>query len=130
MAPHASHFRTCPLLAVLAALSVGCSKSSTVPDPLPARILQCETNTATVCGTWTQIGGHYRAVWTQGSEANIEIERFDRDVVVFTRSDDVGPTPKMQARYVGVREGRAVRDGHVTWTNEGLTYSGRWQAEW
>jgi hypothetical protein len=115
---------------LLSTAVAGCSKSSTVPLPLPAQIRSCETNTATVCGIWTLENGRYRAEWPQGSRALIEVQHFGADSVVFTRSDYAGPTPQMRARYVGMPAGRVVLNGTVTWSNEGFTFSGRWQADW
>ena len=97
---------------------------------LPDQIHSCETNTAQVCGTWTLENGRYRAVWPQGSRAMIEVQHFGTDSVVFTRADYAGPTPQMRARYVGVPSGQTVRSGTVTWMNDGLTFSGRWDASW
>lgn len=99
---------------------------------LPLVIHECETNTATVCGTWTfdDEHEHYRARWTQGSRARIVVLRFDGDSVRFSRYDDGGTSMGMRAEYRGAVKGNGVPHGVVTWTEHGSTWSGRWNATW
>jgi hypothetical protein len=110
-----------------------CDHASVVaPIPLPTQITECETHTARVCGTWSLVSGTrtYTANWPQGSEATITVVQFDAAAVVFNRTDNAGPTPDMNAHYVGVLSGASVRSGVVQWTTGGQTFSGTWDATW
>ena len=102
------------------------------PVPLPSQITECETHTARVCGTWSLVAGTrtYNAVWSQGSKATITVVQFDSKTIVFDRVDNAGPTPDMNAHYVGIPSGAAVNSGTVQWKNDGLTISGIWDASW
>jgi hypothetical protein len=102
------------------------------PLQLPSQITECETNTQRVCGTWSLVSGTrtYNAVWPQGSRATISVVQFDLTAVVFNRVDSAGPTPDMNAHYVGVPSGGSVKSGVVQWTTGGLTFSGMWDATW
>lgn len=102
------------------------------PALLPAQINECETNTQRVCGTWTLVSGTntYSATWPQGSNATITMIQFDPAAVVFNRIDNAGPTPDMNARYVGILSGTSVKTGVVQWTTGGQTFSGKWDANW
>ncbi|MGH9422808.1 MAG: hypothetical protein ACRD3J_22735, partial [Thermoanaerobaculia bacterium] len=77
------------------------------PVPLPSQITECETNTQRVCGTWSLVAGTrtYSATWPQGSQATISVVQFDSTAIVFSRVDTAGPTPDMNAHYVGVPSG-------------------------
>lgn len=117
----------------LAGVAASCS-SPTDPDAFrpPAVIDACETNTATVCGTWTLSGDTaYDAEWQQGSRAVIRIERFTEDTVVLVRQDKPGSTSAgMTAVYRGRVDGDVVASGEVTWTIDGQTFSGTWFGDW
>ncbi len=97
---------------------------------LPPRIHECETWTATVCGTWTLDGDHYAAVWEDGSRATIHIVTFTATRAMFVREDVTGKSAGMTAWYDGaVSENRVVR-GRVTWRKDGGEWGNVWQAEW
>jgi hypothetical protein len=120
----------------LAAITlVACSTHSIDPpggNALPARIAECETHTARVCGTWTRIAGTntYSAVWSQNSTAVIAVIRWDHDVVELARRDTGGPTPNMLARYIAIPGPNSVVKGQVRWVNDDLTIFGSWDASW
>jgi uncharacterized lipoprotein YmbA len=98
---------------------------------VPATIQSCETNTATLCATWTLADSVYNAVWQQGSMAVISVERFDADSVRFSRVDPSGTSQGMRAMYRGVPTNRAVQNAQVTWTHvQGYSFSGIWNANW
>ena len=112
-----------------------CDSSATsaiAPAQLPAQISECETNTRRVCGTWSLVAGTraYAATWPQGSRATISVIQFDSTAVVFSRIDNAGPTPDMNARYVGILNGATVKSGVVQWKTGGQTFSGTWDASW
>jgi hypothetical protein len=118
-------------LLFLAALA-GCGNDGTGIEPLtPPQVIQsCETNTAMLCANWQRMNnGKYEATWSQGSYAVIEATKFTADSVVFTRNDPSGTSAGMQAVYRGAPDGDTVV-GTVTWTYNGQTFSGLWQAEW
>jgi len=120
---------------LLSGLLAGCDDNPVepeVPAALPQVIVECETNTAEVCGVWTRIGStdRYEAVWSQGSRAVITVVQFDSKAVVFTRGDTEGPSADLVARYVGFMDGDAVEAGLVEWNTGGLTFYGRWTAQW
>lgn len=102
------------------------------PIQLPSQMTECETNTQRVCGTWSLVSGTrtYTAIWPQGSKATISVVQFDSAAVVFNRIDNAGPTPDMNAHYVGVPSGASVKSGVVQWTTGGQTFSGVWDATW
>jgi hypothetical protein len=101
-------------------------------ESLPALIRECETHTARVCGTWTRSdnASTYAAVWSQGSTATIKAVQWTDDVIEFERTDTGGPTPKMKARYLAIRNGNTISFGQVRWSNDGLTMFGTWDATW
>lgn len=103
-----------------------------VVPALPAKIRECETNTARICGTWTLVVGTstYSANWVNGSKAIITVVQLDDRAVVFTRRDTAGPTRDMVARYVAIPDGSVVRSGQVRWTTGSLTFFGIWDAHW
>lgn len=115
----------------LAGAAAGCADPNG-PEPRPAIIDTCETNTGTVCGTWTLRGDTaYDAEWQQGASAVIRIERFTEDTVVLVRTDKPNSTSAgMTAVYRGRVRRDAVVDGQVTWTLQGRTFSGTWFADW
>ena len=102
------------------------------PIQLPSQITECETHTQRVCGTWTLVPGTrtYTAIWSQGSKATISVAQFDSKAVVFDRVDNAGPTPNMNAHYVGILSGARVNGGAVQWTDGGVIISGTWDASW
>lgn len=96
----------------------------------PSVLVVCETNTATLCARWRRTGDGYVADWEQGSHAEIRVTRFDGRRIVLVRKDPSGTSAGMQAVYEGTPRGRTVREGIVTWTYGGRTFSGTWMAEW
>ena len=104
--------------------------SGDAADGLPATLHECETHTAEVCGTWTRVGRDYHAQWEDGSEAVIRVVSVDGRTVAFHREDHSGKSLGMRADYSAeLHDGRAAT-GTVTWHADGLTMSGRWNAEW
>jgi hypothetical protein len=99
------------------------------PSSVPRTLHSCETHTATLCADWRLDGGRYLADWTNGSHAEIVINRFDADSIVFTRDDPSGVSAGMHAVYRGAPVGGRVRGGVVTWSRDGLTFSGPWEAQ-
>lgn len=97
---------------------------------VPATIQSCETNTAKLCANWTLSDSLYNAVWQQGSQAVITVERFDADSVRFSRLDPSGTSQGMRATYRGVPVNRAVANASVVWTQNGFSFGGRWDATW
>ncbi|HEX8904437.1 MAG TPA: hypothetical protein VF771_06330, partial [Longimicrobiaceae bacterium] len=75
-------------------------------------------------------GNSYVADWLQGSHAIIAVNVFTADSVRFTRDDPSGTSTGMHAVYRGVRQGNTVQNGVVTWTQNGFSFSGFWQASW
>ena len=95
------------------------------PHP-PSVLHECETYNRTICGTWTLAGGGFKARWENGATAVLTIEEFGRDVRL--RRTDTG-SEKLTAIYTGIRSGTKI-EGKVTWTANGQTWSGTWNAEW
>ncbi|HKY99311.1 MAG TPA: hypothetical protein VJL35_15770 [Gemmatimonadaceae bacterium] len=121
--------------ATLALLIISaCSSNSIDPigSSLPAKISECETNTARVCGVWVRKEGtnSYSATWSQNSTAIITVVRWDSNLVELSRRDTGGPTPRMVARYIAIPRGESVTKGQVEWTNDDLTIYGTWDASW
>lgn len=108
--------------------------ASCATDPLerlPDKVSACESHTGTVCSTWTRTSDGYHAVYDQGTQANLAVERFDADSIVIHRVDRMpNPAPFTTATYRAAPDGRAVRNGVVTFRQSGVVFSGRWQAEW
>jgi hypothetical protein len=119
-------------LAILASVG-GCARARTAPvaDALPETIHACETNTATLCATWERVDGmHYRAAWSDGSEATITAVRFDGRYADFRRADATGKSAGMHAVYTAeIVDGRLVRPA-VVWFHQGLQVTGSWTATW
>jgi hypothetical protein len=115
-----------PILAAALLLALAGCKSSTGPDSITV----CETNTARLCTAWVRSGKQYVADWAQGSHAIIKVSRFDNTAVSFVRDDPSGTSAGMHAVYSGTPSGHSVRDGVVTWTYNGDTFSGTWTADW
>ena len=95
--------------------------------PRPPSVLhECETYNRTICGTWTLVGGGFKARWENGATALLTIEEFGRDVRI--RRTDTS-SQKLTAIYTGIRSGTKI-EGKVTWTSNGQSWSGTWNAEW
>jgi hypothetical protein len=96
----------------------------------PASLQECETYTSEICGRWTLEGDHYIAEWDNGATALLNIERCSPTDIVLTRYDSGGSSAGLSARYVAQISGNAIRNGRVTWTWNGNTWSGTWEASW
>ncbi len=96
----------------------------------PAILQECETYTSEICGRWTLEGDHYIAEWDNGATALLNIERCSPTDIVLTRYDSGGSSAGLSARYEGQISGNAVRNGRVTWTWNGNSWSGTWEASW
>jgi hypothetical protein len=128
---HRNLARACAAALLLAAGSACKSSTDVEIKGLPNSIVSCETNTATLCATWTKTKpGIYHAQWEQGSVATIRAVQFSSSGVVFVRDDPSGTSAGMHAVYTGVPSGSTIPNGTVTWTYGGQTFSGFWQAEW
>jgi hypothetical protein len=97
---------------------------------LPPSIRECETNTAQVCGEWSLEGGGYQARWSQGSVAEIQVLRFERDEIAFSRLDPSGTSEGMRAEYRGRMTGEHSAAGTVVWRRNGEVARGSWEATW
>lgn len=96
---------------------------------LPKVINECEGG---ICGKFTQVAGNrYEAVWDNGAKASLTLEQFGNGQIVITRGDiDGSVTKSMTARYTGTITGNEVKDGKVSWSWNGSTWSGTWTAKW
>lgn len=110
---------------------IGQATAQIVVRVVPATVTACETNTATLCAPWTFSNGQYTAIWSQGSQAVIRVERFDTDSVRFVREDPAGTSAGMVAVYRGIPSPSGVTNGLVTWTPPNhYSFNGRWSANW
>lgn len=117
----------------LAAVASSCAHAARGTDDdfgLPRQIRECETWTATVCGTWTLDGDHYDAAWADGSRATIHVVRFTATRAMFVREDVTGASAGMTAWYDGAVQGNRVVRGRVTWRKDGSEWGNTWRAEW
>ncbi len=96
----------------------------------PASLQECETYTSEICGRWNLEGDHYIAEWDNGATAVLNIERCSPTDIVLTRYDSAGSSAGLSARYEGQISGNAIRNGRVTWSWNGNTWSGTWEASW
>lgn len=97
---------------------------------VPATVNACETNTATLCSTWTLADSLYNARWQQGSQAVIRVGYFGADSVRFERVDPAGTSTGTRAVYRGPVTSRTAA-GTVVWTlADGFTFSGAWNGSW
>jgi hypothetical protein len=117
---------------MLAGALAGCKNTNEPePNPLPATVYACESNTAELCAYWNLDGTEYHAEWPDGARAVIRVERFDADSAVFWRTDKpLSTSAGMTAVYRGQVRDRSVTGGRVTWSEDGLTISGTWTADW
>ena len=99
------------------------------PD-VPLVVHSCETNTATLCADFHWETDHYEADWPQGSHGVIVVNHFAADSVLLTRDDPSGTSAGIHAVYHGQPVGNSILNGIVTWTDNGQTFSGSWQASW
>jgi FecR protein len=104
----------------------GSGNATPAAATVPRVIRECETYQGTICGTWTLRGNQFDAVWQNGAGAMVTIERFDRNAVVLMRRDT---NSDFTARYTGRVSGNRI-DGSVTWTSQGRSWSGTWNANW
>jgi len=98
--------------------------------PIPLTLNECETDKATICGTWTLKQGKYHALWNNSAKAVINIVRFDDETVVFTRHDTTGSSIDLRADYEGKRIKEHRAEGTVNWTWNNNKWSGTWYATW
>lgn len=96
---------------------------------VPQSLQECETYTSEICGKWTRMGDQFNAQWDNGASAALNVERWDNGAVVLTRYDTEGSSAGLSARYEGRCTGNHV-EGTVTWTWNGSTWSGTWNANW
>lgn len=93
---------------------------------LPRTLQECETSSATICGSWTLNGNFFEARWSNGATATLTIERFDGGAIIINRRDR---NVDFSARYVGRLSGNKI-EGTVTWSSGGRSWSGTWNASW
>jgi len=96
---------------------------------VPQSLQECETYTSEICGKWTRMGDQFNAQWDNGASSALNVERWDNGAVVLTRYDTEGSSAGLSARYEGRCTGKHV-EGTVTWTWNGSTWSGTWNANW
>lgn len=95
---------------------------------MPKVINECEGG---ICGKFTLVeGNRYQAEWSNGAKATLTLEQFANGQMVITRGDVGGVSNSMTAKYTGTITGNEVKDGKVTWTWNGRTWSGTWTANW
>ena len=99
-------------------------------EPIPLTLNECETETVTICGTWTLKDGAYHALWNNGAKAVINIVRFDDENVIFTRHDKTGSSKGLRADYVGKRVSDSKAEGTVKWTWDNNEWTGTWDVTW
>jgi hypothetical protein len=97
---------------------------------VPRILNECETYTSEICGTWTLEGDHFNAKWENGATAILKVQNWDANQVVLNRYDSEGASSGLSARYEGKINGNTIEDGSVTWTWQGSTWSGTWNANW
>jgi hypothetical protein len=122
-------------LLVLSALLTPSPTTAQTPTPvnLPNKLEQWETSFLTFPGFW-QLTGYrtMKGIWINGAVASLTVERFDTDAVVITRTDTLGLTPGISARYTGRFTNPGVIEGTVTWNWPGVIgypRSGTWGAK-
>ena len=99
-------------------------------EPIPLILNECETDKATICGTWTLKDGKYHALWNNGATAVINIASFDDEAVTFTRHDTTGSSKGLLAVYAGTKVSDRRVEGKVTWSWNNNKWSGTWYATW
>jgi len=104
------------------------SPTSNNPTGLPGSLQECETSltsTSKVCGTWTLQGDQYYANWENGDIATLNVDSWGASGVVITRYE-----AGLSGRYEGQLNGNTIDNGKATWTWNGSTYIGTWNANW
>lgn len=96
----------------------------------PQTLRECENGGSEICGTWTLQGNQYYANWENGATATLNVDSWDASGVVITRYDSAGSSAGLSARYEGQLNGNTIENGKVTWTWNGSTWSGTWNANW
>ena len=99
-------------------------------ETIPLTLNECETETVTICGTWTLKDGAYHALWNNGAKAVINIVRFDDENVIFTRHDKTGSSKGLRDDYVGKRVSDSKAEGTVKWTWNNNEWTGTWDVTW
>lgn len=91
---------------------------------------ECEISHRTYCNTWSwdMDKQQFNMRGDNGAIAVLKLEQHDENQVILSRYDDGGPSAGMTARYVGRRDGDTMQ-GSVTWTWQGRTWSGTWNAQ-
>ena len=102
-----------------------------VPPVLPQVVTECERGSSNICGTWTlQSANSYHAQWQNGASASLSIDRFDATWVILSRYDTSGVSSGLSAVYIGRRNNNQVTNGQVTWSWQGRSWTGTWNANW
>jgi hypothetical protein len=96
----------------------------------PQTLHECENGGSDICGTWTLQGNQYYANWENGATATLNVDSWGASGVVITRYDSGGSSAGLSARYEGQLNGNAIGNGKVTWTWNGSTWGGTWNANW
>ncbi len=96
----------------------------------PQTLHECENGGSDICGTWTLQGNQYIANWDNGATATLNVESWGASNVILTRNDAGGSSAGLSARYEGQINGNKIENGKVTWTLNGNTWSGTWNANW
>lgn len=98
-----------------------------VAEPPAGLWLEEERHGGLVRGKWTYLPAArvFRAIWSNGSEAELRLEQYDDNHIVITRADTNGPCAGLRARYEGTRSDRGY-SGQVTWTWLDQARRGTW----
>jgi hypothetical protein len=104
------------------------SSSVIMTQSLPQTINECEDGGTNICGTWTLVGSNqYDAKWENGAKATLNVVSWDASGVVIERNDkDVS----FSGHYEGQLNGNNIENGKVTWSQNGNSWSGTWNANW
>lgn len=95
---------------------------------LPQTINECENGGTNICGTWTLVGSNqYDAKWENGAEATLNVVSWDASSVVIERNDKA---ESFSGHYEGQLNGNNIKNGKVTWSQNGNSWSGTWNANW
>jgi len=104
------------------------STSVIMTQSLPRTINECENGGTNICGTWTLVGSNqYDAKWENGAEATLNVVSWDASSVVIERNDKA---ESFSGHYEGQLNGNNIKNGKVTWSQNGNSWSGTWNANW
>lgn len=95
----------------------------------PNKLFECENGGTKICGTWTLIDSkHYYATWDNGATATITINYWGPQYVSLYRVDTGGGFTGSYWGYLN-NPNHSIDSGSVTWTTNGRSWSGTWDAD-